>query len=302
MADRLALLVTGGAGQLGSDLAVAAAKAGADVTAPARAALDITQPHAVVEAVTTLAKRAREEGLLPVVINAAAYTQVDAAEEDERKAFAVNSDGPRLLAATCTSNRVPLVHVSTDYVFSGEAERPYEPADPLGPRSAYGRTKAAGEAALMRSGARSWVVRTSWVYGATGTNFVKTMARLERERETLSVVDDQRGAPTWSADLADGLVRLAGRIADGQGPEQRTLHATGGGEASWCEFARAVFAELGADPERVRPCTSEEFPRPAPRPAYSVLSNESWTAAGLPALRDWRDALREFVAQHRAEL
>ncbi|MBK1788865.1 dTDP-4-dehydrorhamnose reductase [Prauserella cavernicola] len=298
---KLALLVPGGSGQLGRDLA-ALTSDDVDVRAPGSAALDVTQTGAVVEAVTDLASRAREAGSFPVVVNAAAYTAVDAAEEDEARAFAVNADGPRVLAAVCSSRRVPLVHVSTDYVFAGDGDRPYEPDSPLGPHSAYGRTKAAGEDAVLGSGASAWIVRTAWAYGATGANFVKTMARLESERETLSVVDDQRGSPTWSADLAAGLVELAGRIAEDRGPERSVLHCTGGGDTTWHGFARAIFEELGADPDRVHPCSTDEFPRPAPRPAYSVLSNEAWSESGLTPLRPWREALHAFVAAHREAL
>ncbi|RBM18481.1 dTDP-4-dehydrorhamnose reductase [Prauserella sp. PE36] len=298
---KLALFVPGGSGQLGRDLA-ALANDDVDVRAPGSAELDVTQPGAVVEAVTELAASARESGRFPVVVNAAAYTAVDRAEEDEARAFAVNADGPRVLAAVCSSRRVPLVHVSTDYVFAGDADAPYEPDAPLGPRTAYGRTKAAGEDAVLGSGAQAWIVRTAWVYGANGPNFVKTMARLEKERDTLSVVDDQRGSPTWSADLAAGLLELAGRIAEGDGPSRKVLHCTGAGDTTWCGFARAIFEELGADPERVGPCTTQEFPRPAPRPAYSVLSNAAWSDAGLTPLRPWRDALRAFFADHAASL
>lgn len=296
------MLVPGGAGQVGTDVAAAAAAVGADVLAPTSGELDLTQTGAVVAAVKALSARAKEAGSHPMVVNAAAYTGVDDAESHEQRAFRVNADGPRVLAAACSAHRVSLVHLSTDYVFSGEATQPYEPDDALAPRSAYGRTKAAGEAAVLRSGVSAWVVRTSWVYGAAGTNFVKTMARLERERETLSVVDDQRGCPTWSADFAAGLVELTTAIAEGRGPQRRTLHCTGSGETTWFEFARAVFTELGADPERVRPCATAEFPRPAPRPAYSVLSNASWVEAGFSPLREWRQALTEFFARHRDAL
>ncbi|MFC4004219.1 dTDP-4-dehydrorhamnose reductase [Prauserella oleivorans] len=301
---RLAVLVPGGTGQLGSDLAAGGERSGDEVLvrAASSAELDVTQPGAVIEAVTELTETARADGRFPVVVNAAAYTAVDAAEDNEDRAFAVNADGPRVLAAVCSSRRVPLVHVSTDYVFAGDADTPYEPDAPLAPRSAYGRTKAAGEDAVLGSGARAWIVRTAWVYGATGSNFVKTMARLEREREHLSVVDDQRGSPTWSADLAGGLLELAARIAEGSAPRQRILHCTGGGDTTWYGFARAIFEELGADPDRVRPCTTEEFPRPAPRPAYSVLSDAAWRAAGLTPLRPWREALSAFVAERRDAL
>ncbi|GAA1346846.1 dTDP-4-dehydrorhamnose reductase [Saccharothrix algeriensis] len=285
----IALLVPGGRGQLGHDL-VAAAPAGALVHAPSSAELDLTDASAVSDAVASFASAARDGGARPVVVNAAAYTAVDAAETDEDRAFAVNAAGPGLLAASCREHGVPLVHVSTDYVFPGDATRPYEPDDETGPRSAYGRTKLAGERRVLREWERSWVVRTAWVYGAGGPNFVKTIARLAGERDVLSVVDDQRGSPTWALDLATGLVELAGLVARG-GPAARVLHATGGGETTWCGFARAVFAELGADPERVRPCGTADFPRPAPRPAYSVLSGAAWAAAGLTPLRPWREAL-----------
>lgn len=290
MGEGLAVLVPGGTGQLGREL-VAQAPAGALVRSPGRAALDLTKAGAVVEAVTSLAEAAADNGLNPVVINTAAYTAVDAAESEQARAFAVNSDGPRMLAAACSSCGVPLVHVSTDYVFPGTADRPYETDDALGPRSVYGLTKLAGEDAVLGSGARAWVVRTAWVYGAHGANFVKTMIRLAGERDTLSVVDDQRGSPTWTADLARGLLELAGRVVGDRPPTQRVLHCTGAGDTTWFGFARAVFEELGADPERVLPSTTKDFPRPAPRPAYSVLSNESWHAAELTPLPHWRSAL-----------
>lgn len=291
----LELLVPGGTGQLGHDLA-ALAGPGLGVTAPGSAELDVTRPGAVIEAVTALAERAAAAGARPVVVNAAAYTAVDQAETDEERAFAINADGPRVLAAACSSRRVPLVHVSTDYVFAGDATAPYEPGDPLGPRTAYGRTKAAGEDAVLGSGASAWVVRTAWVYGKQGNNFVKTMVSLESSRDTLSVVDDQRGSPTWSADLAAGLVELAGRIADGDGPAARVLHCAGGGETTWFGFAQAIFKHLGADPARVSPCTTADFPRPAPRPAYSVLSGKAWQDAGLTPLRSWDEALAAYFA------
>jgi dTDP-4-dehydrorhamnose reductase len=290
----LSILVPGGHGQLGRELAERASV----VRALGSAELDITNAGAVVEAVSTLAESAASEGLSPVVVNAAAYNAVDAAESDATRAYAVNADGPRLLAAACATANVPLVHVSTDYVFPGDGDRPYEADDVVRPRSAYGTTKAAGEDAVLGSGARAWVVRTAWVYGAFGGNFVKTMARLAASRDTVSVVDDQRGCPTWTGDLADGLLALASSVASGPGPSSRILHCTGGGETTWFGFARAVFEELGLDPSRVHPCTTEEFPRPAPRPAYSVLSDRAWREAGLPPMRPWRKALATAFAEH----
>lgn len=300
MAD-LELLVTGGRGQLGQDI-VARADDTVAVRAPGSAELDVTEAGAVLDAVTELATQAWRQERSPVVINAAAYTAVDDAESDEERAFTVNADGPRVLAAVCASREVPLLHISTDYVFSGEADRPYEVDDPLGPRTAYGRTKAAGEDAVLGSGAMAWIVRTAWLYGAAGRNFVRSIARLAGERDTVSVVDDQRGSPTWSADLASAIVQLAHSIADGQRPNQRILHCTAGGETTWFSLAHAVFSELGLDPDRVRPTTTDAACRPARRPAYSVLSNVSWTDAGLTPLRPWDEALREFIARDKAAL
>ncbi|GGP70115.1 dTDP-4-dehydrorhamnose reductase [Saccharothrix coeruleofusca] len=291
----LALLVPGGRGQLGHDLVAVAPSEGL-VHAPSSAELDITDAQAVSDAVASFACAARDDSLRPVVVNAAAYTAVDAAESDEDRAFLVNAKGPELLAAACREHDVPLLHVSTDYVFPGDGTRPYEPDDETGPRSAYGRTKLAGEQRVLACWERSWVVRTAWVYGAGGPNFVKTMARLANERDQLSVVDDQIGSPTWALDLAGGLVELAALVAARRGPARRVLHATGGGETTWCGFAKAVFAELGLDPERVKPCGTADFPRPAPRPAYSVLSGRAWQEAGLTPLRPWREALSTAFA------
>jgi dTDP-4-dehydrorhamnose reductase len=287
----LALLIPGGNGQLGRDL-VAAAPEGSLVRSPGSGDLDVTQAGAVVRGVDEFAVAATEAGLSPIVINTAAYTAVDAAETAQDAAYSVNADGPRLLAAVCSSRQIPLIHISTDYVFPGDKASPYEVDDEVGPKSVYGMTKLAGEASVLRSGAEAWVVRTEWVYGAQGSvNFVKSILRFEGERDTLSVVDDQRGSPTWSVDLAAGLLELAGRIVSGDGPKSRILHCTGGGETTWYDFARAIFEQLGADPDRVKPCTSETFPRPAKRPANSVLSLASWTGAGLTPLPPWRDAL-----------
>jgi dTDP-4-dehydrorhamnose reductase len=280
--------VPGGHGQLGSELvALASTMDGvALVSGPGSAELDITDAQVVRDRVASFVDSSR--GLRPVVVNAAAYTSVDAAEADSERAYEVNGIAPGLLAAACAEFAVPLVQVSTDYVFAGSATRPYEAHDPVGPRSAYGRGKLAGERAVLSSTARAYVVRTAWLYGARGGNFVKTMIGLERSQPTVSVVDDQHGSPTWCFDLARALLELAaatGRVPPG------VLHCTNGGSTTWYGFARAIFEELGADPERVLPCTSADYPRPAPRPAYSVLSNASWTAAGLSPLRSWRDAL-----------
>lgn len=272
-------LVVGAGGQLGSDLL---AVLGDDAVGLTRAELDVTDGEAVRAAVD----KHRPE----VVFNAAAYTDVDGAESDEATAYAVNAAAAAHLAIAAELVDARLVHVSTDYVFPGDATSPYDVTDPTGPRSAYGRTKLAGEHAVLALAPRGYVVRTAWVYGAVGRNFVTTMTRLEGERDTVAVVDDQRGSPTWSYDLATGLVALAGSAAP-----PGLYHCVNAGEATWYDLARAVFTEFGADPARVRPCTSAEFPRPAPRPAYSVLSARSWEAAGLAPLRPWREALRHFA-------
>ena len=299
-------LVTGAGGQLGADLLRVLAGSPDEVVGLTRAELDVTSAAAVEKAVVD----ARPD----VVLNAAAYTAVDAAETDEAAALAVNAEGPANLARVCAlhghgqgraGEGIALVHVSTDYVFAGDATTPYEVGAPTGPRSAYGRTKLAGERAVRELlPERSWVVRTAWVYGESGGNFVKTMARLAGERDTLDVVDDQHGSPTWSRDLAAGLVALAsatqspgGGVAQSPGggvaPSPGTYHCTNSGSTTWYGLARAVFAEIGADPERVRPTSTDAVPRPA----YSVLSDASWRAAGLPPARPWRDALHAAFAE-----
>ncbi len=277
-------LVTGARGQLGSHLVDLLQRADEDVVALGRADLDITSSRSVDDAVI----RHRPD----VVINAAAYTAVDAAETDEATATLVNGTAPGLLAETLARHGGRLIHVSTDYVFDGTATVAYEPGDPTGPRSAYGRSKLAGEQALLAAlPDRGHVVRAAWVYGGPGPNFVDTMRRLERERETVDVVTDQQGSPTWARDLAAALVAL-GRAASAP----PVLHFANAGVASWFDLAREVFRRAGADPERVRPTDSTAFTRPAPRPAWSVLSTAAWVDAGLPAPATWQDALAACAA------
>jgi dTDP-4-dehydrorhamnose reductase len=213
------------------------------------------------------------------------------AEEHEAEAFAVNAIGPSGLATACARTGARLVHISTDYVFDGLSTTPYPEDAPMRPRSAYGRTKTAGEwAARAVLPDRSWVVRTAWLYGRHGPNFVKTMIRLEREEDTIDVVDDQRGQPTWSRDVAERIVALV----DTDAPPG-TYHTTSSGETTWYGLAREVFQLLRADPDRVHPTTTDKFPRPAPRPSYSVLSHAGWGQIGLRPLRPWQDALTEAL-------
>ena len=272
--------MTGGSGMLAHDLQRALLVAGHTASLAARADLDVTDSAAC-------------DGAVPghdVVVNAAAWTAVDDAETHEAQAFAVNAQGAANLARACHAAGVPLVQVSSDYVFPGDATTPYAVDAPTGPRSAYGRTKLAGEWAVRALCPRSWVVRTAWLYGADGPNFVHTMGRLARERETVSVVADQRGQPTWTRDLADLIVRLV-EAGAGYGIH----HGTSSGSTTWHGLAAEVFAGLGLDPARVEPTTTDAFPRPAHRPAYSVLSHDSLLAAGVSPIRDWREALREAL-------
>ena len=270
-------LVAGAAGMLGRDLCRVLEERGHEVTGADLPELDILDPAQCA---------AHAEGH-DVVVNSAAYTAVDAAEADEATAFAVNAVGAANLARAASAVGATMVQLSTDYVVAGDGSQPYAADSAVAPASAYGRTKAAGEWAVRAECARSWVVRTAWLYGAGGTNFPATMRRLAGNREVLTVVADQVGQPTWTVDLAEGIVR----IVDAGAPFG-IWHATGGGQCSWYELARAVFEELGLDPARVTPVTTADFPLPAPRPAYSVLSHDMWTAAGLSPLPHWRDALR----------
>lgn len=288
-----ALLITGGTGQLGRDLVAAAGCAGVWVIgAPGSAELDVTDAVAVGDAVAAAA-RAAAGGRL-VVINTAAYTAVDAAEgAGAARAYAVNARGAANLARACATQRAHLIQVSTDYVFAGDATRSHRVDDPTAPRTVYGRSKLAGEQAVLRSAAPAHVVRTAWLYGAHGRNFVRTMAAQARAAQPVRVVTDQRGNPTWAADLAEGLIALA---QAGERIPKGVLHCVNTTTATWFELARAVFAEAGADPDLVRPCRSTEYPRPAPRPANSALDTTGWTAAGLPPLRPWRAALRAAAA------
>jgi dTDP-4-dehydrorhamnose reductase len=236
-----------------------------------------------------------------VVVNCAAWTAVDDAETHEDLAYQVNAMGAAHLAEACASGhgggQTRLVHISTDYVFAGDGRTPYAEHAPVAPRTAYGRSKLAGEQAVLRLLPRAgYVVRTAWLYGAHGSNFVATMIRLERERPTVNVVDDQRGQPTWTADVARQVVALVR-----SGGAAGIFHATSSGEASWYDLAREVFTVLGADPDRVRATSSSRYVRPAPRPAYSVLGHDGWAGVGVEAIGDWRLALRRaFPALARA--
>ena len=273
------LLVTGAAGMLGRDVIAAAGDAGHEVAALARAELDITDADAARAAI----RAARPEA----VINCAAWTDVDGAEAAEDTATAVNGAGAGNVAAAAAAAGALTVHVSTDYVFDGAATEPYPEDAATGPRSAYGRSKLAGEHAIQAAGGRSAIVRSSWLFGPHGGNFIDTMRRLGAERDELAVVDDQVGCPTYTGHLAPALIAIAERGLTG------VLHVAGGGHCSWFDLAKATFEETGIAC-RVRPQTTAALGRPAPRPAYSVLAS---TRDDAPVLPPWREGLRAHLAR-----
>lgn len=262
---------------LGADVVSELSGRGHTVVPLGRDGLDVTD----VDAVAAAADGAFRDA--DAVINCAAWTAVDDAEEQEAAAFALNAVAPQLLARAAHRAGAAIAHVSTDYVFAGDADQPYPEDAELAPRSAYGRTKAAGEWAVAAASPRHWVVRTAWLYGAGGGCFPRTMARLAVEREELTVVEDQIGQPTWTVDVAAQLAALIENRAP-----WGTYHATAGGSASWFEFASAVVDATGRS-ARVLPTTSDAFPRPAPRPAWSVLGHQRWHAAGIAPIGPWRD-------------
>ena len=281
------VVITGAGGQLGVDLVEHCTDAGDAVSAFDRSSLDITDAAAVRELLSSTRPDA--------VINAAAYTAVDACETNEAVAYAVNADAVGFLAAACDEVAAHLVHVSTDYVFDGTLDRAYREDDRTNPQSVYGRSKLAGEIA---AGANASIVRTSWVCGEHGNNMVKLVLRLAANPEqALAFVDDQRGHPSFTADLAPAVRLLAVERRSG------VHHLTNQGAVSWYEFVREILAAAGYDPDRVRPISSADLdpPRPAPRPANSVLDNAAWRAAGFEELRDFREPLAELVAKLRGQ-
>lgn len=267
-------LVTGANGMLGRDLVSLLQTRGHEVTAVDRDVLDITDAVAVADAV---------EGY-EVVANVAAYTAVDAAEEHEGLAFTVNAVGPQLLARAARRAGARIVQISTDYVFEGEAESPYAETSPIAPRSAYGRTKAAGEWAVRAENPDHLIVRTAWLYGAQGGCFPKTIVRVAGEKGGLDVVADQVGQPTWTVDLADLVERLVAA-----GAPAGTYHGTSSGRTTWHGFAQAAVAAAGLDPAIVRPTDSRSFVQKARRPAFSVLGHDALGAIGVEPIGDWAE-------------
>lgn len=280
------VVVTGAGGQLGADVLRSWRAAGDDVVGPGHGELDITDRDAVAELI------GRERPA--VVVNCAAWTAVDACEADPARAALVNGEAVAFVAEACSAVGSRLVHLSTDYVFDGAKADPYVETDATNPRSVYGRSKLAGEAAALAGlGDRAVVVRTSWVCGEHGANMVKTILRLAAARPELAFVADQVGHPTFTADLAPLLRQIVHAGLTG------IVHATNQGAVSWYQFAREVVAASGRDPAMVHPISTAELqpPRPAPRPANSVLANTVLRAAGVPLLRDFRAPLAELVAR-----
>ena len=276
-------LVTGAAGMLGTDLVAALISRGEPVTGMDRASLDVTDAAAVADAIG--------RGRPDVVINCAAWTAVDDAEASEEQALAVNAGGAANLAASCAAVGARLVQVSTDYVFAGDAGQPYAEDDVPAPRTAYGRTKLAGERAVLdRLPSSGYVVRTAWLYGVHGPSFVRTMIKLEDQRPTVDVVDDQHGQPTWTVDVASQIIALVHSTA-----APGIYHATSSGQTTWFGLAREIFGLLGADPARVRPIPSGALSRPAPRPANSVLGHDAWAGPRVRPIGEWRAALRRAL-------
>ncbi len=269
-------LVVGAHGMLGQDMVAAAQGAGAEVTAVDREHVDITDAAATLAYVRSLNLTAGD-----VVVNCAAWTAVDAAEEQEAAAFAVNAVGPQNLAHAAALSGARIVQISTDYVFEGHATTPYAEDAAMAPEGAYGRTKAAGEWAVRANNPDHYIVRTAWLYGAGGPNFPKTMARLGGERDVLTVVDDQQGQPTWTVDLADLIVRLVAA-----GAPSGTYHGTAQGAVTWNGFAKAIMAAAGLT-ARVDPVSSAAFAAKAPRPSYSVLGHDALRAVGVEPIGEW---------------
>jgi dTDP-4-dehydrorhamnose reductase len=276
------ILTTGGLGQLGRELYDVATTAGHEVVSTDRDDCNIADPAEVARTI--------EDAIPDVVVNCAAWTQVDAAEENVDGAYLINAIGPRVLAAACARRGLLLVQISTDYVFDGRATEPIDEWTAPAPASTYGATKLAGEQEVRTLNPRHQVVRTAWLYGRHGPNFVLTMLKAAAAGRQLRVVDDQVGSPTWTGHLAPAVLRLAERGVPG------TYHLTNSGVTSWHGFAAAIFDAAGVEAS-LEPVPSSEYPTPAPRPAYSVLDNRAWRLLGEPALPHWSEGLKGYVAE-----
>ena len=273
------ILITGANGMLGHDLEKIL-KDKHELVLTTSKTLDITDKKQAMEVIC--------ENKPDVVINSAAYTDVDGCEENQDIAYAVNGDGVRNLALACKEVGCPLVHVSTDYVFNGKSDRPWVEDDEIGPISVYGKSKLKGEEAILEILDKYFIVRTAWLYGVNGKNFPKTMLELAESHPEITVVYDEVGSPTYTPDLAYGISQLIETDYYG------IYHLTNSGSCSWCEFARYIFDVAEVD-VKVIPVTASEFARAAPRPSYSVLENKNWVDKGFEPLRSYKEAIKEYV-------
>jgi dTDP-4-dehydrorhamnose reductase len=288
---QMKLLVVGREGQLARSLREGVQGSRIDLAAVGRRDIDLLDAASIASVV------ARERPDL--VVNGAAYAAVDQAESEPYRAHAINALGAGNIASVCAENAIPMIHISTDYVFSGDKERPYREDDPTDPINAYGRSKLEGEQRVADECKRHLILRTSWVHSPWGSNFVKTMLRLATERRVIGVVDDQKGAPTYAPDLAGLVLALADRAStEGDAVSWGVYHAVGGGETTWCGFAREVFSaavEEGLPAARVEPITTADYPTPARRPANSRLSCDKLRQAFGLELPHWQGGVRECV-------
>lgn len=284
------ILATGGGGQVGTELIRRAKPLDTELQALSRAELDITDPEAIHEILET----ARAD----LVINAAAYTAVDKAEEESERAFAANAEAPGYIAKACADLGIPLIHISTDYVFQGDKIGSYRETDPVSPLGVYGASKEAGERAVREALDRYVIMRTSWVYAAHGGNFVRTMLRVGAERASLRVVADQKGTPTFAGDIADAALSIAARIFGEEATPWGTYHYTAKGQTTWHGFAEAIFDITGQTLDHrplIEAIATSEYPTPARRPVNSVLDCTKIDANFAPPRRPWHEGLAEVL-------
>lgn len=273
------ILITGSNGMLGHDL-IEVLKDNHELILTTSKTLDITNKDQVFEVIC--------DAEPDVVINSAAYTDVDGCEENQDLAYSVNGEGVKNLALACKEVDCALVHISTDYIFNGKNDRPWVEDDEIGPISVYGKSKLKGEEAILETLDKYFIVRTAWLYGINGKNFPKTMLELAKNHSEITVVYDEVGTPTYTPDLAYGISELIETDYYG------IYHLTNSGNCSWCEFARYIF-EVADKDVKVVPVTASEFARPAPRPSYSVLENKNWVDKGFKPLRSYKEAIKEYV-------
>ena len=273
------ILITGSNGMLGHDL-IEALKDNHELVLTTSRTLDITDKERVFDFIS--------QNKPDIVINSAAYTDVDGCEENQDLAYSINGEGVKNLAFACREADSALLHISTDYIFNGENTRPWVEDDEIGPISVYGKSKLKGEQAILEILDKFFIVRTAWLYGVNGRNFPKTMLELAENHSQITVVYDEVGTPTYTPDLAKAISQLI------ETEHYGIYHITNSGSCSWCEFARYIFEVAGKDVE-VIPVTAAEFARPAPRPHYSVLENRNWIEKGFEPLRSYKEAIKEYI-------